>query len=134
MWDQALEQGYQAPTRLEDFGSLGQYHLEETWIGRIPEDVMLARKMYHHFATLDYGLARGKFGWWEKRAKKRLERGDLVGGLFEARAFDVFNRISKKLFPRPDVSRSWVDPGHNTGTGATAASRSSRAMTETTAG
>ena len=134
MWDQAIAEGYAPPTRLEDFGSLGQYHLEETWIGRIPEEVMLERKMYHHFATLDYGLARGKIGWWEKRARKRLARGELASGLFEARAFDLYHRITKKLFPRPDISRSWVDPGHNTGTGPTAASRSRKAMTETTAG
>jgi hypothetical protein len=54
--------------------------------------------------------------------------------LFEARAFDLYNRITRKLFPRPDISRSWVDPGHNTGTGPTAASQSRKAMTETTAG
>jgi radical SAM superfamily enzyme YgiQ (UPF0313 family) len=134
MWDQSIAEGYQPPTRLEDFGSLGQYHLEETWIGRIPEEVMLERKMYHHFATLDYGLARGKFGWWEKRARRRLAQGSLSDGLFEARAFDLYNRITRKLFPRPDISRSWVDPGHNTGTGPTAASQSREAMTETTAG
>jgi radical SAM superfamily enzyme YgiQ (UPF0313 family) len=134
MWDQSIAEGYQPPTRLEDFGSLGQYHLEETWIGRIPDDVMLERKMYHHFATLDYGLARGKIGWWEKRARRRLSEGNLSSGLFEARAFDLYNRITRKLFPRPDISRSWVDPGHNTGTGPTAASQSRKAMTETTAG
>jgi hypothetical protein len=71
MWDEAIVQGYRAPTRLEDYGTLGQYHLEETWKGRIPADVMLERKMYHHFATLDYGLARGKLGWWERSARRR---------------------------------------------------------------
>ena len=134
MWEQAIAEGYQPPTELEDFGSLGQYHLEETWIGRIPDDVMLERKMYHHFATLDYGLARGKIGWWEKRARKRLAQGNLSKGLMEARAFDLYHRITKKLFPKPDISRSWVDPGHNTGTGPTRASRHRKAMTETTAG
>jgi radical SAM superfamily enzyme YgiQ (UPF0313 family) len=134
MWDEAIAQGYRAPTRLEDYGTLGQYHLEETWKGRIPADVMLERKMYHHFATLDYGLARGKLGWWERSARRRLAKGNLSAGLFEARAFDVYNRITKKIFPRPDVSRSWVDPGHSTGTKSTEASRSSRSMTKTTAG
>ncbi|MBI5362084.1 MAG: B12-binding domain-containing radical SAM protein [Planctomycetes bacterium] len=138
MWDQAITEGYVPPTELESFGSLGQYHLEETWLGRIPEDVMLARKMYHHYATLDYGLARGKIGWWEKRAKRRLARGELVGGfpsaLTEARAFDLYHRITRKLFPKPELSRSWVDPGHKTGTKSTAASESKEAMTETTAG
>lgn len=138
MWDQAIEQGFVAPTRLEDFGKLGQYHLEETWEGRIPDDVMLARKMYHHYATLNYGLARGKKGWWEKRAKARLERGELLGGFpparVEAKAFDVYNRVTKKLFGTKELSRSWVDPGHSTGTSATKASQSREAMTGTTAG
>ncbi len=138
MWDQSIEQGFVPPTRLEEFGKLGQYHLEETWTGRIPEDVKLARKMYHHYATLNYGLARGRKGWWEKRAKKRLERGELLGGFpsarVEAKAFDVYNRVTKKLFGSKELSRSFLDPGHQTGTGATAASQSSDAMTGTTSG
>jgi radical SAM superfamily enzyme YgiQ (UPF0313 family) len=138
MWDQAIEQGFVAPTKLEDFGKLGQYHLEETWEGRIPADVMQARKMYHHFATLNYGLARGRKGWWEKRAKKRLEKGELLGGFpsarVEAKAFDVYNRVTKKLFGTKELSRSWVDPGHQTGTAATEASKSTDAMTGTTSG
>jgi hypothetical protein len=100
--------------------------------------VALMRKMYQHYVTLDYGLARGKIGFWEKRARKRLAHGDLTGGfpsgLWEARAFDVYNRIERKLFPRVELSRSWVDPGHKTGTKANAASKSREAMTETTAG
>jgi len=94
--------------------------------------------MYQHYVTLDYGLARGKRGFWEKRAQKRLERGELTGGFpsgrWEARAFDLYNRVEKKLFPRQEVSRSWVDPGHKTGTAPNAASKSRQAMTETTAG
>ena len=46
----------------------------------------------------------------------------------------VMDRGGKKLFPREEVSRSWVDPGHKTGTSGNAASKSSDAMTETTAG
>jgi hypothetical protein len=134
MWDEALALGYQPPQELRDWGSIGEYHLEETWPGKIPPDVALARKMYQHFVTLDYGLARGKIGWWEKRAKRRLESGDLIGGLFEARAFDLYNRVAKKIFPRVEVSRTWIDPGHKTGTAGNRASRSSKAMTETTAG
>jgi len=134
MWDEAIAEGYKAPVRLEDYGTLGQYHLEETWKGRIPPDVMLERKMYHHFATLDYGLARGKLGWWERRARRRLAKGNLSAGLFESRAFDVYHRISRRIFPKPELSRSWVDPGHSTGTVATEASRSSKSMTKATAG
>ena len=35
---------------------------------------------------------------------------------------------------KQELSRSWVDPGHKTGTAGNKASKSSRAMTETTAG
>ena len=47
---------------------------------------------------------------------------------------DFARSLEKKLFPREEVSRSWVDPGHKTGTSGNAASNSSDAMTKTTAG
>ena len=138
MWDQAVSMGYQPPNTLKEWGSIGEYHFEETWPGKIPPDVALERKLYQHYVTLDYGLARGKIGFWEKRAKKRLQSGDLQGGFpsgkWEARAFDVYNRIEKKLFKRAETSRSWIDPGHKTGTAGNAASKSRNVMTETTAG
>ena len=134
MWDQAVELGYQPPTNIREWGSIGEYHLEETWPGKIPPEVAEARKLYGHFVTLDYGLARGKRGFWEKRAERRLKEGNFKYGLLEARLFDVYNRIERKLFPREEVSRSWVDPGHKTGTSGNEASRSSKSMTKTTAG
>ncbi len=134
MWDQAIALGYQPPQKLEEWGSIGEYHLEETWPGKIPPEVALRRKMYQHYVTLSYGLARGKMGWWERRAEKRLRENNFSGAVLEARAFDVFNRIEKKIFPREEVSRSWVDPGHKTGTAGNKYSKSSKAMTETTAG
>jgi radical SAM superfamily enzyme YgiQ (UPF0313 family) len=134
MWDQAIELGYQPPTHLEEWGSIGEYHLEETWPGKIPPNVAQMRKLYQHYVTLAYGLARGKVGWWERRAEKRLRENDFRLGMFEARAFDVYNRVERKLFPRVEVSRSWVDPGHKTGTGGNAASSSSEAMTGATSG
>jgi len=134
MWDQAIELGYVPPQDLREWGSIGEYHLEETWPGKIPPEVMRMRKLYQHYVTLSYGLARGKIGWWERRAEKRLRDGDFRLGLFEARAFEVFNRLEKKLRPRQDLSRSWVDPGHKTGTAANVASKSSQSMTKTTVG
>jgi radical SAM superfamily enzyme YgiQ (UPF0313 family) len=134
MWDEALALGYQPPRKIEEWGSIGEYHLEETWPGKIPPHVAAMRKMYQHYVTLSYGLARGKIGWWEKRAERRLRDGNFKLGLLEARAFDVYNRVEKKLFPRVDLSRSWVDPGHKTGTAGNAYSKSSKAMTNTTAG
>ncbi len=136
MWDEALALGYQGPTSLRDWGSLGEYHLEETWKGNIPPRIAEARKMYQHYVTLSYGLARGKRGWWERRAQKRLEDGSFLKaiGSAEARAFDVYNRVSRKLFGGKETIRSFVDPGHKTGTGANAHSRSTQAMTGSTKG
>jgi radical SAM superfamily enzyme YgiQ (UPF0313 family) len=134
MWDQAISLGYIPPQSLREWGSIGEYHLEETWPGKIPPEVAAMRKMYGHYVTLSYGLARGKIGWWEKRAEKRLRDNNFKLGLFEARAFDVYNRVERKLFPRQELSRSWVDPGHKTGTAGNKASKSSKAMTETTSG
>ncbi len=134
MWDQAIELGYDPPKALEDWGSIGEYHLEETWPGKIPPEVAQRRKLYQHYVTLSYGLARGRIGWWERRAERRLRQNDFRLGTLEARAFDVYNRIEKKLFPRAEISRSWIDPGHKTGTAGNRYSQSSEAMTETTAG
>ena len=64
MWDQAIELGYEGPKTLPEWGSIGEYHLEETWPGVIPEKVKQMRMMYQHYATMSYGLARGKIGWW----------------------------------------------------------------------
>lgn len=134
MWDEAIALGYQSPGRIEEWGSIGEYHLEETWPGKIPPEVAERRKLYQHYVTLSYGLARGKIGWWERRAERRLRDNNWSLGVFEARAFDVYNRVEKKLFPRVELSRSWVDPGHKTGTSGNQYSRSREAMTETTAG
>ena len=134
MWDQAIELGYEPPRHIEEWGSIGEYHLEETWPGKIPPHVAERRKLYQHYVTLSYGLARGKVGWWEKRARRRLEEGNFNLGLLEARAFDFYNRVEKKIFPRDELSRSWVDPGHKTGTAGNEASKSSEAMTNTTSG
>lgn len=136
MWDQAIELGYEGPTTLREWGSIGEYHLEETWPGNIPPRVAEARKMYQHYVTLDYGLARGKRGWWEKRAQRRLADGSFMksSGSVEARAFDVYHRVSKKLFGGTDTVRSFVDPGHKTGTAGNKASKASDAMTGTTKG
>ena len=134
MWDQAISMGYIPPQSLREWGSIGEYHLEETWPGKIPPHVAQMRKLYQHYVTLSYGLARGKIGWWERRAERRLRENNFKLGLFEARAFDVYNRVERKLFPRQELSRSWVDPGHKTGTAGNAASKSAHAMTNTTSG
>lgn len=134
MWDEALALGYEGPKTLPEWGSIGEYHLEETWPGNIPPRVGEARMMYQHYATLSYGLARGKVGWWERRAQKRLEDGSFLDGRLEAKAFSLYNRLCKRLFKQEDTVRSWVDPGHKTGTAGNERSKSKPAMTEATMG
>ena len=117
MWDEALKLGFEAPDKLEDWGSLGEYHLHETWPGRIPENVARVRKLYCHYQTLARGLVRKKDGVWEKLARWRLKSGNYSLGGFETKAFTAWNRIAKRFRKEEEKSRSWVDPGHKTGTG-----------------
>ena len=137
MWDEAIALGYQGPRTIPEWGSIGEYHLEETWPGNIPKAVGRARMMYQHHATLSYGLARGKIGWWERRAQRRLEDGSYQTAQtarLEAKAFGVYDKISRRLFGGVDSVRSWVDPGHKTGTKGNAASKASESMTDVTKG
>lgn len=136
MWDQAIELGYEGPKSLREWGSIGEYHLQETWKGNIPSTVAEARKMYQHYVTLAYGLARGKIGVWEKRAQKRLADDSYRkrSGSIEARVFDVYSRVTKKVFGSKEVVRSFVDPGHKTGAGSNDHSTANDAMTGATKG
>jgi anaerobic magnesium-protoporphyrin IX monomethyl ester cyclase len=120
MWDQSVELGFTAPDELEHWGSLGEYHLHETWPGRIPPEVAKVRKLYCHYQTLARGLVRKHDGFWEKLARWRLQSGNYSGGEIEAKLFDLYIRLYKKLVKEEEQSRSWVDPGHKTGTGGNA--------------
>ena len=139
MWDEAIKLGFQPPTSLLDWGSLGEYHLHETWPGRIPPEVAKVRKLYCHYQTLARGLARKKKGFWEKLAQWRLKSGNYSLGALDAKLFSLQNKVVRKLFSAKDeeISRSWVDPGHKTGTGGNAAAKGidqGAVVTETTAG
>jgi len=107
----ALELGFRAPTSLLEWGRFGQYHLDLTWPGKIPDDVARERKLFEHYFSLSLGLARGRSGWWERRARRRLEDGTYRRALFEARAFDVWNRVSRAV--RGDNARE-IFPGYQT--------------------
>ena len=74
--------------------------------------------MYQHHVTLDYGLARGIRGVWEKRAGRRLRDGSYLSkaGRMEARLFSLYSRFESKLVKREKVVRTFIDPGHKTGT------------------
>ena len=67
----------------------------EALAGRIPDDVALRRRLFQHYATLSHGLARGKVGFWERRAQRRLKSGDYTFARVEAKAFDVAHRLSR---------------------------------------
>ncbi len=137
MWDQSLELGFEPPKELVDWGSLGEYHLHETWPGRIPPEVAKVRRLYCHYQTLARGLVREKDGLWENLARWRLRSGNYALGSVEAKAFDVWNRIAKRFRRDEEKSRSWVDPGHKTGTEESAAAKGidqKRAVSRVTTG
>jgi radical SAM superfamily enzyme YgiQ (UPF0313 family) len=109
LWSAALEAGYVPPADLEAWGDSSEYQFRETWPGQIPPEIARLRRLYEHYSTLALGLARGRIGWWERRARRRIERGDWRGGRFEAKAFDLWRRLSPARAAEPEVL-----PGHRT--------------------
>ncbi len=115
LYEQALAQGFEPPRSLEEWGSFLEYRLDRTWPGRIPPDVERMHKLYNHFATLASGLGRGRLGFWERRAQKRLEnaqdfrRGWRLGQA-EARAFHVLQRLLPPSRARR-VDKGWKSRG-----------------------
>ena len=100
LWPKALELGYRPPDTLDEWGTMVEYHLvTHSWPGQVPERVVRARRMFEHFSTLSLGLARGHIGWWERRAQQRIARRDFRLGRVEAKAFDLWNRLGRRLAP-----------------------------------
>ena len=96
MYDQSLEQGFIPPNDLFGWGDFGEYHISPTWPNRIPEDVMQARQLFQHYASLSQGITRGKVGWWERRAQQRLARDDWQSmARVEAKAFDLYYKAAR---------------------------------------
>ena len=63
-------------------------------------------RLYGHFTNLANGLARGRLGFWERRARRRLE--DAAGfardwplGALEAKGFDLLWKLERRVRPRP---------------------------------
>ncbi|MEO0495487.1 MAG: S-layer homology domain-containing protein, partial [Actinomycetota bacterium] len=54
----------------------------------------------------------GEYGWLG---------GNYTAGEVEAKLFDLYLRMYRKVIKEEEVVRTWVDPGHKTGTGANAA-------------
>ena len=100
LFQQALDQGFRPPRDLVEWGSFGDYRRHESWKGRLPAHVSVRRRLFHHFAGLSKGVVRGRVGWWERRARRRLERDDWRLGRVEAKVFDVVSRLERAV--RPD--------------------------------
>jgi radical SAM superfamily enzyme YgiQ (UPF0313 family) len=105
LYARALELGYRPPARLEDWGLMSDYHIQESWKGNIPREVEHARRMFEHYSTLKFGLARDRFGWWERRAAQRMQSGDFRGARLEAKAFDLYHRLTRGFTARPRAGR-----------------------------
>jgi radical SAM superfamily enzyme YgiQ (UPF0313 family) len=95
---QALELGYRPPRSLAEWGETGDYRLHESWPGAIPARVSTRRRLFHHYASLSKGVASGgRTGFWERRAQRRLQRGDWRFARLEAKAFDLWWKVARGL-------------------------------------
>jgi anaerobic magnesium-protoporphyrin IX monomethyl ester cyclase len=91
----ALEEGYRPPTTLEEWGRSGDYWSEEPWPGRIPPGIERRRRLLMQFSSLAQGAVRQRIGWWEKRARRHLERESFAQRSLEAWAFHVYDRLRR---------------------------------------
>jgi radical SAM superfamily enzyme YgiQ (UPF0313 family) len=109
MYRRALELGFKPPADLEGWGEFGEYHMEANWTSPIPPDVLLRRRLYQHYATLSHGIVRGKIGVWERRAQRRLASGNWRFARFEAKAFDLVDRFSRRVLGRRKPTPDWIE-------------------------
>ena len=96
LYEQARKLGWQAPRTVEGWGLDDEYQFRSAWPGQIPDDVQRARRLYEHFSTVSLGVARGRIGWWERSARRRIASGDYRLGSLEAKAFDLALRLGRK--------------------------------------
>lgn len=91
---EAVEMGYEPPTDLFGWGALGDYRVHDSWPGNLPPLISRRRQMLNHFTTLARGMFGERHGFWQKRAKRRLESGDWRFARIEAKAFDLYLRVA----------------------------------------
>lgn len=91
----AVEQGYLPPTSLEEWAEVGDFWNDEPWPGRIPAHIERQRRLFMHYSTLSQGAVRQRLGWWERRARRHLERGDFARRPVEAWAFHLYDRARR---------------------------------------
>jgi radical SAM superfamily enzyme YgiQ (UPF0313 family) len=114
LYQPSLELGWRPPQTVEGWGLDDEYQFRDAWEGQIPPEVMRTRKLYEHFSTVSLGVARGRFGWWERRARRRLERGDYRLGALEAKAFDLALRLGRVTAHDQSEDFERIRVGHQT--------------------
>lgn len=94
---EAVKCGYKPPKDLDGWGYIGDYWNDEPWPGRVSPEVERTRRLFMHYSSLAQGLVRQRIGWWERRAKTHLESNRFGQRNFEARAFSVYDRVTRKF-------------------------------------
>jgi radical SAM superfamily enzyme YgiQ (UPF0313 family) len=123
-YSRAMELGFQPPRTHEDWGKFLHFKLGGWWPGAIPPRVMRMRNLYEHFVTLVNGAVRGRIGVWERRALHRLEderdfaRGWPLGKV-EAKAFELYHRVERRLPRSKSATARTVQRGWKTSSGRT---------------
>jgi radical SAM superfamily enzyme YgiQ (UPF0313 family) len=107
MFDLAVEDGYVPPDDVHSWGTIGEYHLHETW-STIPPAVMKARRLHNHYTTLFKGIARKRQGVFERIAKWRLENDEMRFPV-DAKLFGLVDRIETAMFPQRRAQLDLVD-------------------------
>lgn len=97
LYAESLAEGYVPPRTLEEWGDTTSYWMHEAWPGHVPAAAAQRRRLYQHFSGLSKGVIRDRIGFWERRARGRIESGDFRFGRVEAKAFDLSHRIASRL-------------------------------------
>lgn len=103
-YDRAIEAGFRPPATLEEWGRAGDYWTDRAWPGRIPKDVAGARRLFMFYSSLGQGRVRQRDGFWERRARRRLQRNDFRFGRLEASAFHWCEKIGGLLRGKKSTS------------------------------
>jgi radical SAM superfamily enzyme YgiQ (UPF0313 family) len=108
MFDEALALGYQPPQTLEQWGSMLEYHVMDTWKGNIPAHVERRWRLYYQYASFFHGLVRSKRGLLERLAEWRIRTGNYNFPI-ELRAYYALDRLlGRKDTHREDERQSWI--------------------------
>ncbi|MEZ5980123.1 MAG: radical SAM protein [Planctomycetota bacterium] len=103
----AVEDGFVPPNDVHTWGNIGEYHLHQTW-NIIPDSVLRKRYLHNHYTTLFKGIARKRYGVFEKIAKWRLEK-DYFGFPVDTKLFAFVDKVERKLRGGNQVKLDLVD-------------------------